>query len=334
MESVPLHRIAIVLPFTRFLAEIGAPVEAELRQAKLPVLALDDVNAYVPSQRFWTFAGNMALREGIDDLGFRVGKRFGANCADPNFSKILERSPTLYHALKTTCRLVAKTTSRSPMWLARSSPEGSIKFIHHASFDASNRNLSQMDWFALMAMTGIVQLFAGPGWQPKRIGLTSHYEPVRSIRDQLPGTRLLLSQEYSYISVENSLLGLPPLAHTGEASNVMPRPCKAVSTDLAGSLKQALLAYLKDSTLTIELAAEICSTSTRSLQRNLKKCGLTYSGLVDEVHFDAARILLQDKDMNITDIAHTLCFDDASHFSRSFRRVAGVTPREFRRQAM
>ena len=334
MEAVPLHRIAIVLPFTRFLTELGAPVEAGLRRVKLPVLALNDVNAYVPSQRFWTFAGNMALREGIDDLGFRVGKRFGANCADPNFSKILERSPTLYHALKTTCRLVAKTTSRSHMWLSQSSPEGNIKFIHHASFDASNRHISQMDWFAIMGMIGIVRIFAGPGWQPKCIGLTSRHEPARSIREQLPGTRLLLSQEYSYISVENSLLGLPPLAHTGEMSNVMPRPYETVSTDFAGSLKQALQAYLKDSRPTIELAAGICSTSTRSLQRKLKKCGITYSGLVDQVHFDAARVLLQDKDMNVTDIAHALSFDDASHFSRSFRRVAGVSPREFRRQTM
>jgi len=195
MKAIPLHRVAIALPFTRFLTELGAPVEAGLRRVKLPVLVLDDVNAYVPSQRFWAFAGNIALREGIDDLGFRVGKRFGANCADPNFSKILERSPTLYHALQTTCQLVAKTISRSQLLLSPSSPEGRIKFIHRASFDASNRNLSQMDWFALMAMTGIVQLFAGPGWQPKSIGLTLRREPVRSIREQLPGTHLLLSQE-------------------------------------------------------------------------------------------------------------------------------------------
>lgn len=334
MEAVPLHRIAIVLPFTRFLAELGAPVEAGLQRVKLPVLALDDVNAYVPSQRFWAFAGNMALREGIDNLGFRVGKGFGANCGDPNFSKILERSPTLYHGLKTTCQLVAKTTSRSHMWLSKSSPEGSIKFIHHASFDASNRHISQMDWFAIMGMIGIVQVFAGPGWQPKSIGLTSRDEPARSIREQLPGTRLLLAQEYSCISVENSLLGLPPLTRTSKVLNDVPQPHEIVSTDFAGSLKQALQSYLKESRPTIELAAEICSISTRSLQRKLKSCGLTYSGLVDQAHFDAAKILLQDQDMNVTDIAHALSFDDASHFSRTFRRVAGVSPREFRQRAI
>ena len=104
--------------------------------------------------------------------------------------------------------------------------------------------------------------------------------------------------------------------------------------DFSGSLKQALQSYLKESRPTIELAAEICSTSTRSLQRKLKSCGLTYTELVDQAHFDAARILLQDHDMNVTDIAHALNFDDASHFSRSFRRVAGVSPREFRQQAM
>ncbi len=113
-----------------------------------------------------------------------------------------------------------------------------------------------------------------------------------------------------------------------------PQPHEIVLTDFVGSLKQALQSYLKESRPTIELAAEICSTSIRSLQRKLKSCGSTYSELVDQVHFDTARILLQDQDINVTDIAHALSFDDASHFSRTFRPVAGVSPREFRQQAV
>ena len=105
MEAIPMHRMALVLPFSSFLKDIGAPVERGLRQAGLPILALDDVNHYVPTQRFWSCAAQMALQEGIEDLGFRVGQKYGANCADPKSSVLLNRSPTLYHAMETTSPL-------------------------------------------------------------------------------------------------------------------------------------------------------------------------------------------------------------------------------------
>lgn len=108
MEAIPLHRIAVVLSFAQFLADIGAPVERGLRQAGLPTWALEHVNNYVPSNKFWAFVGDMARRDGIEDLGFRVGKRFGAGCADPNMPALLCHSPTLHHLRNVTLTSIWK----------------------------------------------------------------------------------------------------------------------------------------------------------------------------------------------------------------------------------
>jgi hypothetical protein len=120
-------------PFTDYLADMGANYERGFRQTKLPITALDNVNLYIPSHRFWSFCGYMAHREGIDNLGFLVGKRFGADCADPNFHEVLSRSPTFYHALKTTCKLVDKTTSRSKVWLYQSADFEGIRIYHQTT---------------------------------------------------------------------------------------------------------------------------------------------------------------------------------------------------------
>jgi AraC-like DNA-binding protein len=47
------------------------------------------------------------------------------------------------------------------------------------------------------------------------------------------------------------------------------------------------------------------------------------------VHYETAIDLMQD-----TDIATLLGYSDPSHFARAIRRMAGVSPREFRQQAV
>jgi len=331
MQAIPLHRIAVVLPFTRFLSENGAPIERGFRQAGLPVGALDHVNRYVPTEKFWSFAGGMARREGIEDLGFRVGQRFGADCADPNMRSILSQSPTLYHAIVKTSELVKKTISRSRIGLIQRPHSDSAHFFHQPSFGAEHPSIDQMDWFGLMALIGIVRLYTGQDWQPSQIGLTTRHVPCRSILEQLPDTRILTSQRYAYVNLESTLLSLPLSLHLTAAS--APAFGESVSTNFAGSLKQVMKTYVQECDLAIDFAAELCNTSTRSLQRKLSNANTRYSEVVDQVRFDVASDMLQDADVTVTDVAHSLGYSDSAHFSRAFRRIAGVNPRAYRQQS-
>jgi AraC-like DNA-binding protein len=328
MDAIPLHRIAIVRPFVEFLAGIGAPVEGGFRQVGLPFAALENVNNYVPSQRFWAFVGNMARSEGIEDLGFRVGDKYGADCADAHCASLLCRSPTLYHALMKASELVRGTTSRSRIGL-RFVPHGDqVHFFHQPSFDTHNPFLEQIDWFGLMANLGMVRLFAGPRWQPGEIGLLTDKPPCPHIREQFPDTRIRRSQRYAYIALDSTLLSLPPLS--GESTSSSLPVLEAASDEFAASLKQVLRSYVRESDLGIEFAADLCNASRRSVQRRLAATGTRYSEVVDQVRFEAARDMLQQPGMKVTEVGHLLGYSDSAHFTRAFRRVSGITPRQFR----
>jgi AraC-like DNA-binding protein len=82
--------------------------------------------------------------------------------------------------------------------------------------------------------------------------------------------------------------------------------------------------------INIEFTAELCDMSKRSLQRKLATEGTRYAEVLNQVRFDAAKQMLQDHDRNLTDISHVLGYSDPTHFSRAFRRIAGVTPRVYR----
>lgn len=60
--------------------------------------------------------------------------------------------------------------------------------------------------------------------------------------------------------------------------------------------------------------------------------GLSYSGLIDVARFENAVKLLRDSDAKVIDVAFASGYADPAHFTRAFRRISGVTPREFREQ--
>ena len=70
--------------------------------------------------------------------------------------------------------------------------------------------------------------------------------------------------------------------------------------------------------------------SVRSLQRRLAEEGLTFSQLVDEVRLEMAVPQLRDRGIRITDVAFGLGYSNPAHFTRAFRRWAGVAPSEYR----
>jgi AraC-like DNA-binding protein len=330
MESILLHRVAVVRPFAQFLSDVGTPVERGFRQAGLPFCALDDVNNYVPSHRFWAFLVNMARSQGIEDLGFRVGQAFGADSIDPKLTKLLCQSPTLYLGLLKSSELANKTISHCRVGLLQSPLSQHTHFFHSPSCDARNPAIEQIGWFGLMTLIGMVRVFVGPQWQPSEIGVMTHHPPCRFIREQFPGTRIRLSRPYAYIALENALLSLPPLSHEAATPASSPLHCEALAKSFVGSLKQVLQAYIQESDLSIEFAAALSNMSKRSLQRTLKEIGTRYSEVLAQARFDVARRMLLDPNMKVIDVANRLGYSNSTHFSRAFRRIAGVSPRVYR----
>jgi AraC-like DNA-binding protein len=91
-----------------------------------------------------------------------------------------------------------------------------------------------------------------------------------------------------------------------------------------------LPSYLDEGPPTVAEIAEMAGISVRSFQRKLSSAGLTYSGLLDTARFENAAKNLRDTDAKIIEVAFSSGYADPAHFTRAFRRISGVTPREFR----
>ena len=101
---------------------------------------------------------------------------------------------------------------------------------------------------------------------------------------------------------------------------------------IGNSLRRVLKNYMPFTPLSLDITAEIIGIPPRTLQRYLKKSGLTYQEIIEQLRYEKALPLLQDNQQNILEIALELGYSDAAHFSRAFRRWAGMSPRDYRRQ--
>ena len=96
---------------------------------------------------------------------------------------------------------------------------------------------------------------------------------------------------------------------------------------LAASVRTALAGGLE---ISLRSQATALGMGPRTLQRRLLQRGLTFSQLTDEVRISEARRLLETSDLALAQIAFMLGYSQPSAFHRTFRRLSGTTPTQYR----
>ena len=330
MSAIPLHRTHILNHFVMYLQNLGGQVEYGLTRAKLPGSCLEYPGGFVPSLGFYNFVGIMSDRVGIEELGFLVGQSVGANLVSAHLDVALQTEPTLYFGLIRLQRTLEREASRAGI---RLSPVGAnrLRVSYHSSFGPGHVSHYAMMWFSLMGLIETVRLFTGPNWQPVEIGFVGTKPPGQAINDCFCRSRICAGVD-NYVDIDIADLSSPP-RQAGAGSAVSSESYK-VADSLQGSLEQLLSAYHYGPLPSIGLVAEFAGLSARTLQRQLKNSGVSFSALVANTRYRGAARLLDNPDARVEDIAYQLGYSHPTHFTRAFRHFSGVTPKAYRRRKM
>ena len=101
--------------------------------------------------------------------------------------------------------------------------------------------------------------------------------------------------------------------------------------DLLTKVKQLVADGLESGDFELEALAKQLHTSGRTLRRRLSELGTSHREIVDQVRHALAKPYLANERLSLEDIAYLLGFSDPSAFHRAFKRWAGKTPSEQRR---
>lgn len=329
MNGIPLTRCQFLIPFAVIHDEIGAPTEALLARFRLPTSLGERADHYIPIVSAVRFAEAAQRSQGITDIGFLASRQLRYGHLSEKLRTVIGHSPTLLTALQQACKWGALEDTTLNMWLERC--DNDLRICTRIAGTAGLLHFEHSQWLQNIFLMHIVRQFAGSGWVPLTMAFEARYMPSVETQAFWPNTRFLSGQKTSWIDVPVSLLSLSNLAN--EAPPNLPEDeAEPSGTEIVGALKLMLPSYLDEGVPTVAEIAEMAGISVRSFQRKLSNMGLSYSGLVDGVRFENAAKLLRDTDAKVIDVAFSSGYTDPAHFTRAFRRVSGITPREFREQ--
>lgn len=169
-------------------------------------------------------------------------------------------------------------------------------------------------------------------------GIKIELVPARSSRDSVAeGLGLLVRDEYQ----NSDSLGRLPIESAGyllarhllrnHAAFPMPAPRRySLSDRELNQLRRFVLDHLHCGFSVRELAAAIHVGPAILGQKLRSATGHSPWRFVQEERIRRARQLLQDNRSSIAEIAAQLGYSDQSHFTHSFRRFTGSTPRAYR----
>jgi AraC-like DNA-binding protein len=81
---------------------------------------------------------------------------------------------------------------------------------------------------------------------------------------------------------------------------------------------------------TISEVARQLGMSSRTLSRKLREEGSTYAEILDELRSALAKRYLRDRELPVSEIAWLLGYQEVSSFTHAFKRLTGITPRDYR----
>jgi len=331
MKAFPLTRVTTLAGYVSTLIKVGAPVDAGLRRARLPVLFDERPDAWVPYRQLRNFISDMADREGIPDLGLQraeIRSVFHARYIHPVLV-----APTLKVGLKRLAEGSRYQNTHMRVWLE--SAQDRARFCMLFPFSPRSLGHSISETRTLKLAQQVIQAFAGPEFEPTRIMLTSRRRDLRfDLELAYKGVPVLTDQRYSAIEFPRALLSLAcPPSHAPTTSLTRAGHDSPDPSSLATTLEVCLVPYLLSGYPPIDFAAEISGCSVRTLQRHLRKEGTTYSEVVDGARCRSALSHLRAEKVNIARLASQLGYSEHSAFTRAFARWTGTTPTAYRAAA-
>lgn len=271
-----------------------------------------------------------AAKTGCDHFGLLVGGCGGLKSLGL-VGLLMKYSPDVLAALN---NLVRYFHLRAHGASASLEVDGDAVILGYQILRGGTQGNDQVGDAAVAIMFNLLGELCGSGWTPTEIW-TMHRKPdnIEPYREFFKA-RLRFNAEQYAIVFRASWLRRPLPEVDTDVRRLLQQQIDLLAVrhgdDFPEQVRAVLRAALLNGHANADQVAALFSMHTRTFSRRLHRYGVGYQRLVDESLFEVARQMLEDSDLDISQVALTLHYSEARSFIRAFRRWSGETPARWR----
>jgi AraC-like DNA-binding protein len=263
----------------------------------------------------------------------RLGIVFLRSCREtfiPKMVGVLTPNQSLKAALEEFCEVLKQESTGAHVCVENSG--GKWWLVRHKS-KSDEVWFKYAEMFSVMFMAELLRVLTSNRWTPTIIGIQdSSAEDFKKL-PTLGKATFSVERPVTALEIPQSLIDLPINLQSVEQSKLLLGQLDlGEEASYVDQFRLAMRPYLSMGKLPITLAAQILRTNVRTLQRKLKKEDRIYQELIEEMVFDEIKECLTSTDFPVTQVASQFGYSDSAHFGRSFKRVTGLTPTQYRAQ--
>jgi AraC-like DNA-binding protein len=331
-DRLSLVRATHLNDYISVLRRIGAPVDRDLAQSKLPprVEETPDLYVSIPVAIEWIARSGRDLEPMV--LGLLGAQNASLSSLHPVQQVAIVTAQTGLARLEALA-LVSRFEDSALEMAIRQEGEH-VRVICDMAGLRGHPFVCFAEWLNLQAVISVVRSVAGEYWCPRELCFVSSNRIPDTVRAAFPNTRIRVGQPHTSVTVELEHLAQPTSDAAQEYDHRMaasgPEDAHPETWEFASLLRMLVQPYVSEGRADVAFVADMAGVSTRTLQRRLSECGTSFSRILQEARFDLARKLLGDEAMKVIDVAMMAGYESPQHFSRAFRRFTGVTPSQYR----
>ena len=323
MKGLHLIKAHHALPFIEVLKKRGAPIKLIAKQAGLPLEAAMCGEGVIGERALWRFIEYAANRQ--DD------PFFGYHCAvaDPVIqdgrlgAMPLSLDTSLEKILKQFFFNAQKESSGCNYELV---PDGKDSWLRRTPVFQGEQRSWQVEQYMLQNFIQIIRICEGADWVPENVMITSRNSP-HPVPEEWQAIKFTWGQKYTALKFSRTILDLPPKPDNSiESARGGNRPGYLSRVSMKGLVDR----QLDSGKATLDNAANELGISSATLKRRLRRIETSYSELLESCRTIKAKELLLGTQVSVNRLSRDLGYGFPQNFTRSFKRVTGMTPTEFR----
>ncbi|WP_051661416.1 AraC family transcriptional regulator [Bosea sp. 117] len=333
MATVPVISSHVLQGLPAFIrSEIGeTALQRANRAAGIDVELIEGTNCFIPQQAVVDFVHAVGKAAGEPHLGLLIAPSMNAGDYG-SFGRYVFGADTLGHAIKRSIAALRYHSTYDKLSITTSADEAKYSY---AFASAGAKGYPTVASAAAGELLSLFRAYLPENWRPIRVELDieaprqiSLFEDTFQcpVHFNAPAVAVVFERRHLMAGSTRTSTSRPVMTIEDVARDW---PDGAPRSLLGVTIEQIRTQVLTGSVLIDDIARSM-DTSVRTLQRELHRAGTDFRSLTSAVRTQRATELLRHTGGSITHISAELGYSSPAGFTRAFRKVTGIGPREFR----